>query len=114
MTAPWVSWMYVRRLAGWSIAAIAVSLNEQGVVCPSAHDPDRNPHRSGLAWTLRTVASILANPRYMGRQVWNRQHTDHGSLDQADDLLEACRGVSMEQVPAMDGIQGRGARAAGH
>jgi hypothetical protein len=26
---------------------------------------------------LRTVAEILANPRYTGRQVWNRHHTDH-------------------------------------
>jgi hypothetical protein len=86
-TGPWVSWMFAQRLAGWSIAAITVSLNEQNVVCPSAHDPDRNPYRSGLGWTLRTVASILGNPRYTGRQVWNRQDTDHGSLDQADDPL---------------------------
>ncbi|GIH05273.1 hypothetical protein Rhe02_33400 [Rhizocola hellebori] len=87
VTAPWVSWMFAQRLAGWSVAAITVSLNEQHIPCPSAHDPDRNPHRSGTAWTLRTVASILGNPRYTGRQVWNRQHTDHGSLDQADDPL---------------------------
>jgi len=26
---------------------------------------------------VTTVAAILANPRYTGRQVWNRQHTDH-------------------------------------
>jgi site-specific DNA recombinase len=26
---------------------------------------------------LRTVAVILANPRYTGRQVWNRQRTEH-------------------------------------
>lgn len=26
---------------------------------------------------MRTVAEILANPRYTGRQVWNRQYTDH-------------------------------------
>ena len=30
-----------------------------------------------FAWTLRTVAEILTNPRYTGRQVWNRQRTDH-------------------------------------
>jgi hypothetical protein len=30
-------------------------------------------------WTLRTVATILGNPRYTGRQVWNRQRTDHDS-----------------------------------
>jgi site-specific DNA recombinase len=23
------------------------------------------------------VAAILANPRYTGRQIWNRQHIDH-------------------------------------
>lgn len=28
---------------------------------------------------VRTVASILENPRYTGRQVWNRQRTDHDS-----------------------------------
>ncbi|MEU8001064.1 recombinase family protein [Catellatospora sp. NPDC049111] len=87
VTAPTVSWMFAQRLAGWSMAAITVSLNEQGAACPSAHDPQRNPHRTGAGWTLRTVASILANPRYTGRQVWNRQHTDHGSLDRADDPL---------------------------
>jgi hypothetical protein len=26
---------------------------------------------------LRTVAELLANPPYTGRQVWNRYHTDH-------------------------------------
>jgi site-specific DNA recombinase len=30
---------------------------------------------------LRTVAAILANPRYTGRQVWNRQRTDHHDTD---------------------------------
>ena len=36
--------------------------------CPSSADPGRNRHRSGVGWTLRTVATILANPRYTGRQ----------------------------------------------
>ncbi|MEU4338843.1 BTAD domain-containing putative transcriptional regulator [Micromonospora lupini] len=44
--------------------------------CPSTVDPGRNHHRTGERWTLRTVAAILANPRYTGRQVWNRQRTD--------------------------------------
>ncbi|HVK43923.1 MAG TPA: recombinase family protein, partial [Micropruina sp.] len=47
----------------------------------SSVDPGRNPHRSGAGWTLRTVASILANPRYTGRQVWNRQRTDHDDVE---------------------------------
>jgi site-specific DNA recombinase len=45
------------------------------------HEQTRNPHRTGAAWTLRTVAAILANPRYTGRQVWNRQRTDFDLAD---------------------------------
>jgi hypothetical protein len=40
-------------------------------------DPWRNLHRAVDGWSTRTVAAILANPRYTGRQVWNRQRTDH-------------------------------------
>jgi hypothetical protein len=47
------------------------------VPCPSRHDPARNPHRRGDTWALRTVAEILANPRYTGWQIWNRHRTDH-------------------------------------
>jgi site-specific DNA recombinase len=68
--------VFTQRLAGHSTARIARALNDAGMTCPSAPDPERNPHRTGAAWTLRTVASILANPRYTGRQVWNRQRTD--------------------------------------
>ena len=38
--------------------------------------PARNPHRTAARWTLGTVTTILSNPRYTGRQVWNRQRTD--------------------------------------
>jgi Recombinase len=41
---------------------------------------ERNPHRRGQAWTASTVTAILGNPRYTGRQVWNRQRTDHYPL----------------------------------
>jgi DNA invertase Pin-like site-specific DNA recombinase len=77
VTAPHVRWMFEQRVAGRSVAGIARELNERGVLCPSDVDPDRNRHRSGGLWTLRTVAVILANPRYTGRQVWNRQRTEH-------------------------------------
>lgn len=40
------------------------TLNALGVPPPSMHDRTLNPHRSGTAWTQRTVAAILANPRY--------------------------------------------------
>ena len=48
---------------------------------PSAHDPARNTHRSGIAWAKSAVRAILTNPRYTGYQVWNRQRTDEVLLD---------------------------------
>ncbi|WP_025620596.1 recombinase family protein [Salinispora cortesiana] len=79
-TAEHVRWMFAQRLDGQSLASIARALNDAGIPCPSGIDPNRNPHRRGDRWTLRTVAAILANPRYTGRQVWNRQpaQTDTG------------------------------------
>jgi len=74
-TAHVVRWMFAQRLAGHSVARIARALNEAGVPSPSAADPGRNPHRAGTGWTLGTVTTILSNPRYTGRQVWNRQRT---------------------------------------
>src|SRR5216683_1057263 len=83
-TAPVVRWMFAQRLAGHSLARITRALNDAGIPCPSASDPQRNPHRSGKAWTLTTVAAIVANPRYTGRQVWNRQPSDFDLVDPAN------------------------------
>ena len=83
-TAHVVRWVFAQRLAGHSVARIARALNEAGIPCPSAADPGRNPHRPGTGWTLGTVTTILANPRYTGRQVWNRQRTDKDLADPAD------------------------------
>jgi len=83
-TAPQVAWIFAERLAGHSMARIARALNDAAVPCPSAADPGRNPHRSGKAWTLHTVRAILGNPRYTGRQVWNRQRTDSDLVDPAN------------------------------
>jgi hypothetical protein len=79
--------MFGQRLAGHSAARITRALNDAGIPCPSAADPERNPHRTGAAWTLRTVATILGNPRYTGRQVWNRQRTDSDLADPANTSL---------------------------
>ena len=87
VTAPVVRWMFAQRLAGHSTARITRALNDAGVPCPSTADPGRVPHRTGAAWTLRTVAAILANPRYTGRQVWNRQRTDFDLADPANTTL---------------------------
>jgi site-specific DNA recombinase len=83
-TATVVRWMFAQRLAGHSLARITRALNDAEIPCPSAADPDRNPHRSGAAWILFTVRAILANPRYTGRQVWNRQPTSHELVDPAN------------------------------
>jgi hypothetical protein len=71
-TAPWVRWIFEQRAAGRSVAGIARELNERGVACASGADRERNRHRSGEAWIVRTVVGILENPRYTGRQVWDR------------------------------------------
>src|SRR5512146_3372729 len=54
---------------------------------PVGSRPGTQPHRSGAAWTVRTVATILANARYTGHQVWNRQRTDIELVDPADVAL---------------------------
>lgn len=79
--APVVRWIFAQRLAGHSMARITQALNEASIPCLSAADPGRNAHRTRERWSLTTVRAILANPRYTGRQVWNRQPT-------ALDLLE--------------------------
>jgi site-specific DNA recombinase len=87
VTAPVVRWMFAQRLAGHSTARITRALYDAGVPCPSAADPGRNPHRTGAGWTLRTVAAILATPRYTGCQVWNRQRTDFELADPGNTSL---------------------------
>ncbi len=83
-TAPVVTWMFAQRRAGHSLARITRALNDAGIPCPSAADPGRNTHRAGQAWTLGTVRAVLANPRYTGHQVWNRQPTSHDLIDPAN------------------------------
>jgi len=83
-TAPAVRWIFAQRLAGHSLARITRALNDTGIPCPSAADPGRNTHRPGLAWSLTTVRAILANPRYTGRQVRNRQATAMDLIDPAN------------------------------
>jgi DNA invertase Pin-like site-specific DNA recombinase len=87
VNAPHVKWIFEQRLAGRSVARIARDLNERNVPCPSSADPERNRHRGGRAWMTTTVAAILANPRYTGRQVWNRQRTAREPVDGQDGLF---------------------------
>ncbi|UOX90424.1 recombinase family protein [Amycolatopsis sp. FBCC-B4732] len=71
-TAPWVRWIFQQRATGRSVAGIARELNDRGIPCPSSAGRVRNRHRTKHEWIVRTVVGILENPRYTGRQVWNR------------------------------------------
>ena len=77
-TAPVVRRIFDEYLSGHGIYAIAEGLTRDGILSPSASDPERNRHRasSAGAWGKSAVRVILANPRYTGRQVWNRQRRD--------------------------------------
>jgi site-specific DNA recombinase len=79
--------IFTEFLAGIGIYAIAENLTRDGIPCPSAHDPGRNRHRCGIAWSKYAVRAILTNPRYTGRQVWNRQRKDEVLLDVHDVAL---------------------------
>jgi site-specific DNA recombinase len=79
--------IFAEYIAGKSLKAIAEGLTHDGIPSPSAYDPDRNKHRCGIAWSWSAVAAILANPRYTGRQVWNKQRKDEVLLDVEDVAL---------------------------
>ncbi|WP_322749353.1 MULTISPECIES: recombinase family protein, partial [unclassified Frankia] len=86
-TAPVIVRIFTEFVGGRGLFAIAEGLTRDGILCPSAHDPARNPHRSGAAWSKGAIRAILTNPRYTGRQVWNRQRKDEVLLDVDDVAL---------------------------
>jgi site-specific DNA recombinase len=86
-TAPVVQRIYTEFLAGNGLYVIAEGLTADGILSPSGYDRKRNPHRPGVAWSKSAVRVILTNPRYTGRQVWNRQRTDEVLLDVNDVAL---------------------------
>ncbi|WP_327393188.1 recombinase family protein [Streptomyces sp. NBC_01186] len=83
-TASVVVRIFTAFLPGYGIYAIAEGLTRDGIPRPSAHDPRRNPHRDTRAWAKSAVRAILDNPRYTGRQVWNRQKKHESLLDITD------------------------------
>ncbi|MCN0179975.1 recombinase family protein [Salinispora arenicola] len=86
-TAPMVRRIFAMYLAGYGMFAIAEALTRDDIPCPSAYDRARNSHRDGLAWSKTAIRVILTNPRYIGRQVWNKQRTDEVLLDVNDVAL---------------------------
>ncbi len=85
-TAPVVRRIFREFLGGSGLRAIANGLTADGILSPSASDPDRNRHRlaNGPEWRFTAVRSILENPRYTGYQVWNKQRRDEILIDVND------------------------------
>jgi DNA invertase Pin-like site-specific DNA recombinase len=86
-SAPIVQRIFAEFVAGRGLFAIAEALTRDRIPSPSAHDPGRNPHRDGRAWSKGAVRVILSNPRYTGRQVWNKQRKDDVLIDVEDVAL---------------------------
>jgi site-specific DNA recombinase len=83
-TASVVRRIFAEYLDGRGIFAIAEGLTRDRIPSPSQHDPARNTHRTGEGWAKSAVRAILRNPRYTGRQVWNKQRKDEILLDVND------------------------------
>ena len=83
-TAHVVRRIFAEYLAGRGLKAIAEGLTRDDIPSPSAYDPARNKHRCHIAWSWSAVGAILANPRYTGRQVWNKQPKSEVLIDVND------------------------------
>jgi DNA invertase Pin-like site-specific DNA recombinase len=60
--APVVRRIFAEFTAGHGFYAIAEGLARDDIPSPAAHDPERNKHRSEIAWNKFAVRSILINP----------------------------------------------------
>ncbi|MCM3885556.1 recombinase family protein [Frankia sp. R82] len=87
VTAPVVERIFRLYLNGMGIFLIAQTLTGEGILSPSGHDRPRNSHREGIGWSKSAVRAILDNPRYTGRQVWNKQRKEEVLLDVDDVAL---------------------------
>lgn len=84
IAAPIVARIFREYLNGSGLYSIAEGLTGDDIPSPAAHDPARNRHRDGRAWSKSAVRAILGNPRYTGRNVWNRQRRDEVLVDVED------------------------------
>lgn len=84
VAGPVVTQIFRWRAAGRSAAAICRDLDANAIPCPSAHDPDRNRHRTRANRTAGAVLAILHNPRYLGFQVWARARKTDVLVDPAN------------------------------
>jgi site-specific DNA recombinase len=79
--------IFAEFLSGRGMEDITEGLTTDGIPSPSANDPARNRHRCGIAWAKSAVRVILTNPRYTGRQVWNKQRKDEVLINVDDVAL---------------------------
>lgn len=68
--------IYTEFLDGQTTSAIARRLTHDGVAV--SHSAAAT---IGTSWSRSTVRGILTNPRYTGRQVWNRIHREDVLVD---------------------------------
>ncbi|WP_433177286.1 recombinase family protein [Actinoallomurus sp. CA-150999] len=87
ITADVVRRIFEEFLGRKGIYTVAEGLTRDGIPSPSAYDRKRNRHRSGIGWSKSAVRAILQNPRYTGRQVWNKQRKDEVLIDIDDVAL---------------------------
>jgi site-specific DNA recombinase len=99
IAAPIVRRIFAEYIAGAGLYAIAEGLTRDGVPSPAAHDRARNRHRTGRAWSKPAIRAILRNPRYTGRQVWNRQPR-HEVLVDVDDTARGYKPVQRWNDPS--------------
>jgi site-specific DNA recombinase len=83
LTTPVVERIFDECITGSGLRRIAEGLTRDGILSPSAYDAPRNRHRarSRGAWGKSAIRAILANPRYTGYQVWNKQRRDEVLVD---------------------------------
>ncbi|WP_160573684.1 recombinase family protein [Actinomadura physcomitrii] len=86
LVVKWIFAQYIKQ-HGRGLTDIAEELTRQGIPSPSASDPARNPHRDQFAWSKSAVRTIINNPRYTGREVWNKQRKDEVLIDVDDVAL---------------------------
>lgn len=87
LTGPIVKRIFTEWNSGSGYYAIAEGLTRDGIPSPSAYDRARNRHRDGEGWAKSAIRAILANPRYTGYQVWNKQRRDEVLIDVEDVAL---------------------------
>jgi hypothetical protein len=99
-SAPVVRRIFDEFLSGSGLGKIAAGLVADGVPSPSAHDPERNPHRVGSsgAWAKSALREILRNPRYTGFQVWRRT-AGKQTLRDVDDVSLGDEKRMIQQAP---------------